>query len=207
MKSYRRRILLLLSALVIPIFSIAQHIFSEKELDFKKTFLPYDVPYTFALEDKQFIMLSEVKKNTMKLGRYDQYFFEKWEVSLELDIEGSAPQIFVSQDKVCLFSITTDMDNEQIKFSFRYFDIHSGEGVESSNYVINILGREGYEPQVIFSEDKSTCAVYNYLVQKDGVEKAEFQIFNIGERESIKKYYLEPQTVRPSLSSNGVRLP
>lgn len=57
-----------------PLF--AQTVFSEKALDYKKAMLPYDMPYTIGLPDKQFVMLQELKKNTMKLGRYDQYFLK-----------------------------------------------------------------------------------------------------------------------------------
>ncbi len=202
MKSYYRRIFSSLCFIAIPVFSIAQNIFSEKELEYKKSFLPYDVPYTFSLDDKEFIMLIEVKKSSMKLGRYDQYFFEKWEVDLELNINESAPQIFVLEDKICIYSITTNPDRQEVILTFRYFDINTGEELEGTNYLFGIEGREGFEPKIIFSKDKSKFAIYNYLVRKDGGEKAEFQIYNIGDKTSLEKYYLEPVDVGPSLSKN-----
>jgi hypothetical protein len=42
--------------------SFSQNVFSEEVFDYKRAFLPYDMPYVFPLEDKQFIMLREEKK-------------------------------------------------------------------------------------------------------------------------------------------------
>ena len=67
-------IIIILCLLAIP--SWGQNIFSEKDFEYSKTLLPYDVSYTIPLADKQFVILREEKKNMMKLGRYDQYFFD-----------------------------------------------------------------------------------------------------------------------------------
>ena len=106
---------------LFPFKTEAQFIFSEKDLEYKKVFLPYDVPYTFALKDKEFVMLQEVKKNHMKLGRYDQYFFEKWEKEIEFNKEENAPQIFVRGDSVITFSLTQVKENNLVRINLQVF--------------------------------------------------------------------------------------
>ena len=116
--------------------------------------------------------------------------------------EESAPQIFIEKDKICIYSITTFAEELQVWLTFRYFDINSGVELQGINYTFEFEGRKGFEPKVMFSKDRSKFVIYNYLVQKDDGEKAEFQIYNIGERKSLKRFYLEPVALLPSLSKS-----
>lgn len=182
-----------------------QHIFSEENFDYGKTFLPYDLAYTFPLEDKEFVMLREVKKNNMKLGRYDQYFFEKWEKEIEFNKNESVPQVFIKGDTVVAFSLTIIEGKNQVQITFRYFDILNGSEYSATNYVIKIVGKEGFHPKISFSNDRSKFAIYNYLVNDHDSNKVEFQIFNIGNEKPLKQYYLEPEKLAPP-RSNSVHL-
>jgi len=209
MKHHPGSILFSLIFVFLAISSSGQHIFSEKELAYKKTFLPYDVPYTFALEDKQFVMLSEVKKNFMKLGRYDQYFFEQWEKQIQFNADESAPQVFLKGDSLITYSSTIISDKNQIRHSFRYFDIKNGEEFLPTNYTLSMIATEGYTPKVFFSQDKSKFLIYNYLVNHEGSDKVEFQVFNLGSETPLHVYHLDTRILTTSkankahLSNNG----
>lgn len=194
-----------LFSFLLPFVSSGQTIFSEEEFEFKKIFLPYDVAYTLPLEDKEFVMLKELKKNTMKLGRYDQYLFEKWEKEIEFKEDESAPQVFIKGDTIVAFSLTSLENKNQIRITFQYYDLKSGEESAASNYVFSIEGNEGYSPKISFSDDRSKFVIYNYLVAHDNSNKAEFQIFETGSEKPLKQYYLDPQKLTPS-KSNTVHL-
>jgi len=176
---------------LLPIKMDAQSIFSEKDLEYKKDFLPYDVPYTFGLEDKEFIMLQEQKKNVMKLGRYDQYFFEKWEKEIEFNKEENAPKLLVHGDSAIAYSFSPDKDKKQIHLSFRYFNLKDGVELTPTNYIFGM--EQGGNPEITFSEDKSKFLVYNYLVSHENVPMMEFQIFETGSETPLHQYYLPPQ--------------
>ena len=194
-----------LISFLLPIVCSGQNIFSEEEFEYKKTFLPYDVAYTFPLEDKEFVMLQEVKKNTMKLGRYDQYFFEKWEKEVEFNIDESVPQVFIKGDTVVAFSLTTTEDERQIRITFRYFDLKTGAEFSATNYVFGMEEKEGFSPKISFSNNRSKFVIYNYIVVQENSSKAEFQIFEIGTETPLKQYYLEPEKLAPP-KSNSVHL-
>ena len=194
-----------LLSFLLPFVCSGQNIFSEEEFEYKKTFLPYDVAYTFPLEDKEFVMLQEVKKNTMRLGRYDQYFFEKWEKEVEFNIDESVPQVFIKGDTVVAFSITTIEDEKQIRITIRYFDLKTGAEFSATNYVIGMEKKEGFSPKISFSNDRSKFVIYNYLVVQENSNKTEFQIFEIGDETPLKQYYLEPEKLAPP-RSNSVHL-
>ncbi len=171
----------------------AQSIFSEKDLEYKKELLPYDVPYTFALKDKEFVMLQESNRNVLKLGRYDQYFFEKWEKEIEFNKEESAPQLFIHGDSVVTYSYSPERDKKQIHLSFRYFNITDGEELTPTNYVFD-TGESGLQnTKISFSEDKSKFVVYNYLVNNENKPMVEFQIFEIGTETAVRQYFLDPE--------------
>lgn len=198
MKKNIGRITIPLIFLFLPILCFGQNIFSEMELTYKKKFLPYDIPYTFALKDKQFIMLSELKKNSMKLAKYDQYFFEAWEKEIEFSEEESAPQAFLREDTLFTYSITTISEKKQVRFSVRNFDTNTGNEFQATNYVFGLIEKEGYAPQVSFSEDKTKFLIYNNLVQKEGQNKVEFQVFDIGNETALFHYYLDPEQLSPA---------
>ena len=198
MDSHHNRFFITILILFIPVVGFAQHVFSQMELEYKKEFLPYDVPYVFALEDKQFVMLSELKKNTMKLIRYDQYFFEQWTNEIELIKEESAPKVFLHGDSLCLYSFTVVEDKNQIRLTFRYFDLASGEEFDATNYVFGMVVKEGYRPTVIFNKNKTMFAVYNYLVGSIDAAKAEFKIYKIGQEIPLKEYQLDSEQMATS---------
>lgn len=198
MKILKGSFIILLFIMLFPLGCIGQHVFSEMEFEYGKTFLPYDVPYTFALEDKQFVMLTEVKKNTMKLVRYDQYFFEQWQTEIELNSDESAPQAFVRGDTLILYSFSTILDEKQIRLSFKYFDLKNGIETHGTNYVFSVLDHEGYSPKLLFSQDKLKFLIYNYLVSYEGKSSVEFQIFDIGNETPLFKYHLDSEILSPS---------
>ncbi len=188
-----------------PIITFGQSVFSEKDFSYKKSFLPYDVTYTFPLENKEFIMLAEEKKNNMKLGRYDQYFFEKWEKSIEFNKDESAPQAYVKGDKLVTFCITTIKDKNQIRVTFRYFDLVDGTESPANNYVFGMEKNEGFSPQLSFSDDRSKFVIYNYLVKHENAKSIAFQIFEIGNETPLHQYYLKPELLS-SPKSNSIHL-
>ncbi len=177
----------------IPLVSFGQSIFSEEDFSYKKSFLPYDVANTFSLGNKEFIMLAEVKKNNMKLGRYDQYFFEKWEKTIEFNKYESTPQAFVKDDKFVTFCITTIEEKKQIRVTFRYFSLNDGTESPATNYVFGMEKKTGFSPKLSFSEDRSKFVIYNYLVNHDNDKSIAFQIFEIGNETPINQYYLQPE--------------
>lgn len=193
MKNQLGGLIFSLISYLLPLVCFGQNIFSEEDFDYNKTFLPYDIAYTFPLEEKEFVMLREVKKNNMKLGRYDQYFFEKWEKEVEFNIVESVPQVFIKGDTVVAFSLTTIEDTQQIRITFRYFDISNGAEYSASNLVTKMVVKEGFSPKISFSNNRSKFVIYNYLVNEQDSNKAEFQIFNIGNEKPLKQYYLKPE--------------
>jgi hypothetical protein len=168
---------------VIYLPSFGQSIFSEKNFEYRKTLLPYDISYTIPLEDKQFVMLREERKNQMKLGRYDQYFFEQWEKDVEFDEKESVPQIFVKGDSIVTYSFTTDRDKKTVKISFRYFNLSSGEEKDQGNYSFSSISNEIHRPGIAFSEDHSKFVVYN--ITELGNE-FNYMIYQLGDIEPFK---------------------
>lgn len=209
MNTLTSRIIILLIALFVSISSFSQHIFSEKDFEYKKSFLPYDVPYIFTLEDKHFVLLSEVKKNEMKLGRYDQYFFDQWEINLEFNEGESAPQVYIKGDSIIAFSLTSLPEKKRIQLRFRFFNVKSGKELTATNYSFNSMQSEEFAPLITFSEDKSKFVIYNYLVSHDSKPAVQFQVFRIGEESPIHTIHVEPQVLSASkakaahLSDNG----
>ena len=188
-----------------PLIGSGQNIFSEKAFENKNEFLPYDVPYTFPLEDKEFIMLSELKKNRMILGRYDEYFFEKWEREIEFDKNESTPQLFIKGDSIVTFSFTSASEKNQFKLSFRYFELQNGTDSTSTNYAFDAMENERFSPKISFSTDRSKFVVYNYLVKHQDSSKMEFQIFELGRELPLIKHYLNIEKFT-STKSNAVSL-
>lgn len=189
----------------IPIISFGQSVFSEEDFSYKKLLLPYDIANTFPLENKEFIMLAEEKKNNMKLGRYDQYFFEKWEKIIEFNKNESVPQAYIKDNQFITFSITTIENKNQIRVTFRYFDLVDGTESPSTNYVFGIEKNEGFSPQLSFSDDRSKFVIYNYLVQHENAKNIAFQIFEIGNETPLHQYYLKPELLS-SPKSNAIHL-
>ena len=205
MITYARRVLFLLILFSFPLIGLGQNIFSEKAFENKNKFLPYDVPYTFPLEDKEFVMLSELKKNRMILGRYDEYFFEKWEREIEFDKNESTPQLFIKGDSIVTFSFTSASEKNQFKLSFRYFELQNGTDSTSTNYAFDAMENERFSPKISFSTDRSKFVVYNYLVKHQDSSKVEFQIFELGRELPLIKHYLNIEKFT-STKSNAVSL-
>ncbi len=202
MKNHTTGFIFSVIAVLFPMSCLGQHIFSEKSLEYKKTFLPYDVSYTFALEDKEFVMLSESRKNVMKLGRYDQYFFEKWEKELEFNPKESVPQIYLHGDSVITYCFTVNSDKNQILLSFRYFDLETGEEKTGTNYSFSMISDKDFFPRLSFSEDNSRFVVYNYPVTHENKPKITFQLFEVGNTSPIKQYFMDPEIISlPKTSS------
>lgn len=197
-------IVIFLSITAIP--SWGQNIFSEKDFEYSKELLPYDVSYTIPLADKQFVMLREEKKNLMKLGRYDQYFFEQWEKDVEFDEKESVPQVFLKGDSIVTYSFTADKDKSLVKFHIRYFNLKSGEEIGQGSYTFSSIANEHHKPGIAFSEDHSKFVAYNISV--DGSEFS-YLIHQLGVEEPIKGHKIEADKLagsslsRVRLSDNG----
>jgi hypothetical protein len=197
-------IVIFLCITAIP--SWGQNIFSEKDFEYSKELLPYDVSYTIPLADKQFVMLREEKKNLMKLGRYDQYFFEQWEKDVEFDEKESVPQVFLKRDSIVTYSFTADKDKSLVKFHIRYFNLKSGEEIGQGSYTFSSIANEHHKPGIAFSEDHSKFVAYNISV--DGSEFS-YLIHQLGVEEPIKGHKIEADKLagsslsRVHLSDNG----
>ncbi len=163
----------------------AQNVFSEMDLDYKKPLLPYDVSYTIPLADKEFVMLSERKKNNMILARYDEYFFKKWGLSVQFPKEESVPQIFLKGDSIVISSYT-DL-TKQLRLTCRYFDVDFGSEAPATNYVFGSANQNGRAPKILFSENKSKFVLYN-LVDGNNIS---FQIYDIGKETPTAIYALD----------------
>lgn len=205
MINHRWGIIFPLFLFFLPISSSGQLIFSEKDLEYKGEFLPYDVAYTFPLEDKEFIMLTEQKKNRMKLGRYDQYFFEKWEKEIEFSKDESAPQLFIKGDSVIAYNFTPVNEGNQFRVSFQYYNLENGADSLATSYVIEAEDNDQFSPKISFNKDKSKFVIYNHLVNQENISKIEFQIFELGKDEPTKKLYLDKEKYA-SAKSNTVHL-
>jgi hypothetical protein len=197
-------IVIFLCITAIP--SWGQNIFSEKDFEYSKALLPYDVSYTIPLADKQFVMLREEKKHMMKLGRYDQYFFEQWENDVEFDEKESIPQVFLKGDSIVTYSFTADKDKSLVKFHIRYFNLKSGEEIGQGSYTFSSITNEHHKPGIAFSEDHSKFVAYNISV--DGSEFS-YLIHQLGVEEPIKGHKIEADKLagsslsRVHLSDNG----
>ena len=202
-------IFILFFCTILSLSSFSQNIFSEKDFEYKKAFLPYDVPYIFGLEDKHFILLSEQKKNQMKLGRYDQYFFDQWEREIEINEDESAPQAFLKGDSLVVFCITSIEKENKIHLSFRYFDITNGDELKPSSYSINALNPVENKPLLTFSENRSRFILFNYKVNESGVNMLEAKIFRLAQGAHPKTFTYKAEiasgtkTVAGHLSNEG----
>ena len=168
----------------------AQSVFSEKELDYKKPLLPYDLPYTIALEDKHFVMLQEQKNNLMKLGRYDQYFFEQWEQSIEFDEKEGVPQLYVKNDTICTYSFTILKDKNLLRVTFRFFNIQSGSEISKTQNEIPFTWNERLMPRITFSPDRSKFVVHDFLGFGDDKDMVQFHVYQTGKEDAKMKYAL-----------------
>jgi len=197
-------IIIILCLLAIP--SWGQNIFSEKDFEYSKTLLPYDVSYTIPLADKQFVILREEKKNMMKLGRYDQYFFEQWEKDVEFDEKESVPQVFLKGDSIVTYSFTIDKDKKSVNIHFRYFSLNSGEEAGQGSYIFSSNTLETHKPGIAFSDDHSKFVVYN--VRKEDAEFS-YLIHQLGVDEPLKVHNIPTDNLvgssfnRVHLSDNG----
>jgi hypothetical protein len=209
MKSTARYFLLIISLSLTKVNLHAQTVFSEKQLDYKKALIPYDVPYTFALPGKEFIMLQERKKNVMVLGRYDQYLFEKWEKEIEFSKEQHVPEIFVRRDTVITYSCTVLKDKKQIQLTFRYFSVTDGTEFQPTSYVLEGEFSESINPILAFSDDRSKFVIYNYPISVNGETKTGFQIFKIGIEKPLSQFqqdpsvFASPKAHKVYLNNNG----
>ena len=186
-----RGVIFILILFFFPSSGSGQNIFTEKALEYKNEFLPYDIAYTVPLEDKEFVMLTEQKKNKMKLGRYDQYFFDKWEKEIEFDKAESVPQLFIKGDSIVIFDFTSDSDKNQFRLNFQYFDLKSGKDTLATGYVFDMMENAQFSPKISFSSDRSKFVVYNYIVHHEKTRKVEFQIFDLGKKTPLNKHYLD----------------
>lgn len=200
MKIIQSVVILLLSC--ASVLSVAQSVFSEKEIDFKKPLLPYDLPYTIALGDKHFVMLQEQKKNMMRLGRYDQYFFEQWEQSIEFDEKESVPQLYVKNDTVCTYSFTILKDKNLLRVTFRFFDIKSGSELGRNRNEIPFTWNDRLIPRITFSPDRSKFVVHHFLGVGPDADAVQFHIYNSGKEEVLKKYSLSGDMSSSGIASN-----
>ena len=198
-----------LAIVSLPFAGLGQNIFSEKQLDVPKAFLPYDVPYTFALADKEFVQLTELRSNTLKLGRYDQYFFEQWEINIEFSSDISAPQMYLRGDTIFIYCFTALRDEGATLMNIRLFNLSNGKEMPGNNYKLQMVANKEYDPKISFSEGKSKFVIYNYLAQHEEEEKATFTVFQTGNPNAISEYYLEAESTLSSglseihLSDNG----
>ncbi len=184
----------------ITVKSDAQYVFSEKSLDYKKSILPYDLPSMIPLDDRNFILFQEEKKDVMKLGRYDQYFFEKWEKSITFDQKESVPQMLVSGDSLLIFRFTALKDQKLIKVSF---DIHDTSGKETGqiNCEIPFSLSEQFVPKIAFSPDRSKFMIYNFQHTGGAASEVQFHIFKTGETEAYSKLSLPAGSFPPGIES------
>ncbi len=186
--------------------ALSQHVFSEKVFEYKRTFLPYDMPYVFPLEDKQFVILREEKKNLMTLGRYDQYFFEQWEREIEFDKHESVPQVFVKGDSVITHSFTIFEKKDSIKLHLRIFDLENGEEINQISFLTSSFENESYQPELLFSEDHSKFVIEHIPDQSGNLD---FSIYELGQKEPSLTYQLALDELEGSsmhsihLSKNG----
>ena len=203
------RTIILLFIVTLSFKCFGQNIFSEKDFEYKKAFLPYDVPYIFALEDKHFILLSEQKKNHMKLGRYDQYFFDQWEREVELKEEESAPQVFLKGDSLVLYSITSFYKEKKIHLSFRFFDVNNGDEFKPSYYTVEASDLKENPPQLAFCETRSKFVVFNYMNDEGSSGQLEGHIYSLGQDSPLKTIHYQQdiasgnRTVAGHLSNDG----
>jgi hypothetical protein len=191
---------LLLSCASFP--SVAQNIFSEKGMDYKKPLLPYDLPYAIALEDKHFVTLQEQKKNNLKLGRYDQYFFEQWEQTIEFDEKESVPQMYVKNDTVCTYSFTALKDKNLIGVTFRFFDIKSGSELGKNNYEMPFTWNDRFLPRITFSPNRSKFVVHDFFGYGSDAGMVQFHVFSTGEEVALKKYTLPGEMFIKDITCN-----
>jgi hypothetical protein len=154
------------------------------------------------LADKQFVMLREEKKNMMKLGRYDQYFFEQWEKDIEFDEKESVPQVFLKGDSIVTYSFTTDEYKNSLNIHFRYFSLLSGEEAGQVRYSFYSNALAVHKPGIAFSDDHSKFVVYN--VQKDSAAYS-YLIYRLGMDEPIKEHNFSAAKL-PASSLAGVHL-
>ncbi len=205
MKHFRLIALLFFQTLALS--ASAQNVFSEKDFEYKKTLLPYDVSYTIGLEDKQFVLLQEVKKNQMKLGRYDQYFFEQWENPVVFDAKESAPKIYINGDSIVAYTYTLSKEKELLKLTFSFFDLASGTELGKTSYAIAMKSDENFSPRLTVSDDGSKFVVYNFLTKDE--DAIQFQIYEPGVADPIRNYALPKDklagnvTTKVDLSDNG----
>jgi hypothetical protein len=185
---------------VVP--ASAQHVFSERDFEYKKTLLPYDKSYIIPLPEKQHVLLRQEKKNRMVLSRYDQYFFSQWEHEIEFDKAKSAPQIFHKGDSLVTCSFTIDPKDNLVYLDLRYFSLGSGLQIGETSYEINSKVDPARQPGLTVSSDYSHFALYN-LLDEEG--KWKYLIYELGS-ESAKAEYTLDHTLIPEDAHTGVHL-
>ena len=175
---------------ILPVFVIfsallsfnanGQQILKEKEFGYNKSLHGFDVPYTLAQEGNQFIMLREAKKNLMILGRYDHYFFKKWERKIKIEIDGSVPQVHQNGDSILVYSI---FHNEQIgtlELSFQIFNRHTGAHISDALYNFVVPQNEYELPTLLFNDSFSKFTTLNLLKDGKGYQYSVYQLGNMG---------------------------
>lgn len=187
--------------LLVSLKTWAQNVFSEKILDYKKTILPYDLPAINPVEGRNFILLEEQKKNVLKTGRYDQYFFEQWIKSITFDQKESVPQFLAYGDTLLIFRLTPLKDHSKIKVSF---DLIAFSGAETGKmqYEIPYTFSDRFIPKIIFSPDRSMFMVYNFLGTGENSSQVQFHIFRVGETTAFSTHTLSDETFPDGIQSN-----
>jgi len=188
--------------LLLPFYGIGQSILSEKPAEVNKYFLPYDLSYTLALENKQFIQLTELQSNTMMLGRYQADFSKVWERQIDFDMGESVPEVFFRRDTIFVYSCTTIKEKSKFIVTFRYFDLNTGDEIHGDVYAIVFSEKSETWPEITFSKDKKKFIIYNYISIHQDEEKAGFQVFEIGKKDALFQYYLAPEIISPSKTSS-----
>lgn len=191
----------LIFGLTLITFSVpGQQIVKEKEFEYKKPLHSFDVPYTLAQEDNQFIMLREHKKNQMKLGRYDHYFFKKWERDIKIEIAGSVPQIHQNGDSILVYSISHNEGIGTLELSFQIFNRHTGAplGDVSENFVVP--KNEHELPILLFNDSFSKFAILNTLRNEHDYQ---YSVYQLGNRGPFKKYKIPDKNLVSNLTSSA----
>lgn len=156
-----------------------QQIVKEKEFDYSKTLHSFDVPYTLAQEGNQFIMLREEKKSLMILGRYDHYFFKKWERKIRIEIAESVPQIHQNGDSILVYSIFHNEEIGTLELNFQIFNRHTGTPLGDVLYNFVVPKNESALPIILFNDSFSKFAILN--MHSNGVIY-QYSIYHLGNK-------------------------
>ncbi len=185
--------------------AVGQHIFAARKMDYKKEFFSYDLPNVYGMEDDEFVLFQQEKKNSFRLSRYDEYFFDKWSREISFSKKEGIPQLVVKGDSLIIINYTVDHKKQVVQLSYQIYNAKTGDQIDHGEHNLIEGLKNDENPRITFSGDCMKFAIHHI----NNENQSECRIYNLAGSEPVKTINFdrssidESKTTRFYLDNNG----